>query len=62
VPVPEVFRHVRVVEYEVSDLEGEGKGELIALVATITDPRQASAGGLAQTYHRRWSTRPGTGS
>ena len=47
-------RHVRVVEDEVPDREGDGKGELIALVTTITDPRQAPAGVLAQAYHQRW--------
>ena len=36
--------HVRVVEHEVPDLEGDRKGELIALVTTITDPRQATGG------------------
>ena len=30
-------RHVRVIEYEVPDRDGDGKGELIALVTTITD-------------------------
>ena len=37
-------RHVRVIEYEVPDREGGGTGELIALITTITDPRQAQAG------------------
>jgi hypothetical protein len=40
---PGKARHVRVVEHEVPDLEGDRKGELIALVTTITDPRQAPA-------------------
>ena len=30
---------VRVVEYEVPDRDGDGSGELIALITTITDPR-----------------------
>ena len=34
-------RRVRVIEYEVPDRDGDGKGELIALVTTITDPQQA---------------------
>ena len=34
-------RYVRVIEYEVPDREGDGKGELIALITTIADPRQA---------------------
>jgi hypothetical protein len=45
---------VRVIEYEVTDREGDGKGELIALITTITDPRQAPAQALAQAYHERW--------
>ena len=49
-------RHVRVVEYEVPDREGDGKDELIALVTTITDVRQATAAVLAQAYHQRWET------
>jgi Insertion element 4 transposase N-terminal len=52
-------RHVRVVEYEVPDREGDGKGELIALITTITDPQQAPAGVLAQTYHERWEHETG---
>jgi hypothetical protein len=45
---------VRVVEYEVPDREGDGKGELIALITTITDPTAAPAPQLAQAYHERW--------
>jgi hypothetical protein len=52
-------RHVRVIEYEVPDREGDGKGELIALITTITDPRQTSAAGLAQAYHERWEHETG---
>ena len=52
-------RYVRVVEYEVPDREGDGKGELIALITTITDPRQAPAGVLAQAYHQRWEHETG---
>jgi hypothetical protein len=47
-------RHVRVIEYEVPDRDGDGKSELIALVTTITDLRQAPAAALAQAYHERW--------
>ena len=56
---PGKARHVRVVEYEVPDREGDGKGELIALITTITDPQQAPAGVLAQTYHERWEHETG---
>jgi len=52
-------RYVRVIEYEVPDREGDGKGELIALITTITDPRQAPAGALAQAYHQRWEHETG---
>src|SRR5215831_11582602 len=41
-------RHIRVIEYDVPDRDGDGKGELIALITTITDPRQAPAPLLAQ--------------
>ena len=52
-------RHVRVIEYEVPDRGGDGTGELIALITTITDPRQAPAGVLAQAYHERWEHETG---
>jgi hypothetical protein len=52
-------RPVRVIEYEVPGREGDGKGELIALITTITDPRQAAAGVLAQAYHQRWEHETG---
>ena len=45
-------RHVRVIEYEVPDRDGEN--ELIALVTTITDPLEAPAAALAAAYHQRW--------
>ena len=32
-------RHIRVIEYEVPDRDGDGKGELIALITTITGCR-----------------------
>jgi hypothetical protein len=38
---PDRARPVRVVEYEVTDREGDGKDELTALVTTITDRRRA---------------------
>jgi hypothetical protein len=50
---------VRVVEYSVPGREGDGKGELIALVTTITDPAQASAQALAEAYHQRWEHETG---
>ena len=60
-PDPGKARHVRVIEYEVPGRDGDGKGELIALVTTITDLRQAPADALAGTYHQRWEHETGNG-
>jgi hypothetical protein len=49
---PERARHVRVIEYEIPDRDGED--ELIALITTITDPLDAPAAALASAYHQRW--------
>jgi hypothetical protein len=49
---PASARHVRVIEYDVPDREGDG--ELVALVTTITDHRAAPAHLLAGAYHERW--------
>ena len=51
---PDLARHVRVIEYEVPDREGNGKGERFTLVTTITVPQLAPAAVLAQAYHQRW--------
>jgi hypothetical protein len=48
-----------VIEYEVPDRDGDGTGELIALITTITDPRAAPAAVLAQAYHQRWEHETG---
>ncbi|MDN5772111.1 MAG: IS4 family transposase [Microlunatus sp.] len=56
---PERAQLVRVIEYEVPDREGNGDGELIALLTTITDPRQALAAELAQAYQQRWEHESG---
>jgi hypothetical protein len=50
---------VRVIEYEVPDRVGNGTGELIVLLTTITDPDPAADNGaradeLAAAYHQRW--------
>ena len=50
---------VRVVEYNVPDRDGNGTGELIVLLTTITDPRKAKADELAGTYHQRWEHETG---
>jgi hypothetical protein len=51
---PQQAHLVRVVEYDVPDRDGNGTGELIALLTTITDPTQARADELAAAYHERW--------
>ncbi len=51
---PRRARIVRVVEYEVPDRGDPQARELICLITTITDPGQAPAELLAQTYHDRW--------
>jgi hypothetical protein len=56
---PSKARHVRVIEYEVPGRQGSEAGELIALITTITDPRQAPAAALAQAYHERWEHETG---
>jgi hypothetical protein len=50
---------VRVIEYEIGDRDGDGSGELIALITTITDPAAASAHELAQAYCQRWEEETG---
>jgi hypothetical protein len=52
-------RYVRVVEYEVPDRHGDGKGEVIALVTTITEMAAAAAPLLAEAYYRRWEHETG---
>src|SRR6266487_1371054 len=47
-------RLARVVEYDVPDREGNGTGEVITLITTITDPADARADELAVAYHERW--------
>jgi hypothetical protein len=45
---------VRVVEYDIGDRTGDGRGELIALLTTILNPGDARADELADVYHQRW--------
>ena len=52
-------RYVRVIEYQVPDREGDGKGEVIALVTTITEMTAAPAPLLAEAYHQRWEHETG---
>jgi hypothetical protein len=49
---PDRARRVRVIEYEVPDRDG--KNELVTLITTITDFREAPAASLAAAYHERW--------
>jgi hypothetical protein len=45
---------VRVIEYDVPDRVGNGTGELIVLLSTITNPAEGHADELADVYHQRW--------
>ncbi len=47
-------RLARVIEYDVPDRHGNGTGEIITLLTTITDPDDAAAEELAAAYHQRW--------
>ncbi len=47
-------RLARVIEYDVPDRTGNGSGELIVVLTTITDPNDARADELAAAYHQRW--------
>jgi hypothetical protein len=52
-------RYVRVIEYDIPDRDGDGKGELIALITTITEWGQAPAAELAAAYQQRWEHETG---
>jgi hypothetical protein len=52
-------RYVRAIEYQVPDRDGNGKGERIILITTITDPLMAPAAELARAYHQRWEHETG---
>lgn len=51
---PEIARLVRVIEYDVPDRAGNGHGELIVLLSSITDPEAARPDELAAAYSERW--------
>lgn len=53
-PDPDTARVVRVVEYNVTDREGCGSGEVIVVLSTLTDPGQAGAQDIAAAYAQRW--------
>ncbi len=52
-------RYVRVAGYEVPDRDGDGKGEVIALVTTITEMTAAAAPLLAGHTTEGGSMKPG---
>jgi hypothetical protein len=52
----------RVVEYEIPDRAGNGKGETVTLITTITGPADAAAATLAAASTSGGSTRPATSS
>jgi hypothetical protein len=54
-----VIHLARVIEYDVPDREGNGTGELIVLLSTITHPRDARADELAVAYNERWEEETG---
>ncbi len=56
---PAQAMRVRVIEYEIPDRDGDGTGELIALITTITDPALSSAVELVQAYCQRWEEETG---
>jgi Insertion element 4 transposase N-terminal/Transposase DDE domain len=56
---PAQAMRVRVIEYEVSDRDGDSSGELVALITTITGPAAASAAELARAYCQRWEEETG---
>ena len=51
---PQNARYVRAIGYEVPDREGDGKHEVIALIATVLDFPDAPAAVLAAAHHERW--------
>ena len=52
-------RVARVIEYDVPDRAGNGTGELVVLLTTITDTADARADELAAGYNERWEQETG---
>jgi len=48
-----------VVAVALTNRDGDGKGELIALITTITEMAAAPAPLLAEAYHQRWEHETG---
>ncbi|MGH2854800.1 MAG: hypothetical protein ACRDLF_11500 [Solirubrobacteraceae bacterium] len=46
------MHQARVIEYDIPDRVGNGTGELIVVLSTITDPGDARADELAAAYHQ----------
>ncbi|ABW11327.1 transposase IS4 family protein [Parafrankia sp. EAN1pec] len=51
---PDEAHLARVVEYDIPDRAGNGTGELVVVLTTILDPRQARADEVAAGYNERW--------
>lgn len=51
---PDEAHLVRVIEYDIPDRAGNGTGELVVLLTTILDPRDARPDELAAGYNERW--------
>jgi hypothetical protein len=51
---PDEAHLARVVEYDIPDRAGGGTGELVVVLSTILDPREARADEIAAGYNERW--------
>ncbi|TLK47346.1 IS4 family transposase [Glutamicibacter sp. V16R2B1] len=51
---PDEAHLARVVEYDIPDRAGGGTGELVVVLTTILDPRDARADEIAAGYNERW--------
>lgn len=51
---PDEAHLVRAVEYDIPDRTGNGTGELVVVLTTILDPREARADEIAAGYNERW--------
>ncbi|MCK9898044.1 IS4 family transposase [Frankia sp. AgB32] len=51
---PDEAHLARVVEYDIPDRAGSGAGELVVVLTTILDPREARADEIAAGYNERW--------
>jgi len=51
---PDEAHLARVIEYDIPDRAGNGTGELVVVLTTILDPRDARADEIAAGYNERW--------